>query len=91
MGITYLLILMDVSCVSLLLSAQSIKEEKAADGSVGSSAETKECIQDTIEGTSQFACSVQTTEIYIPLEDCQSPQANMMVSFILICCESGVE
>ena len=88
---TYLLILLDVSCVSLLLSVQSIKEEKTADENTGSSAETKECIQDTTEGTSQVACSVQMAEIYIPLEHCQLPQKNMMVSFILICCESGVE
>ncbi|XP_046408205.1 zinc finger protein 235-like [Ischnura elegans] len=57
---------------------KSIKEERTADDNMGSSAETKECIQDTIEGTSQFACSVQRTEIFIPLENCQLPQANML-------------
>ncbi|XP_046408088.1 zinc finger protein 674-like isoform X2 [Ischnura elegans] len=56
----------------------SIKEEKTADEMSGSSAETKEFIGDSSEGTSMFACSVQRTEIYIPLEDCQLPQEIMM-------------
>ncbi|XP_046408090.1 zinc finger protein 567-like [Ischnura elegans] len=55
-----------------------IKEEKAADDNAESSADTKECVQDAIEGTSQFACSVQRTEIYIPVQDCQLPRANIM-------------
>ncbi|XP_046408089.1 zinc finger protein 2 homolog isoform X3 [Ischnura elegans] len=57
---------------------RSIKEEKTADEMSGSSAETKEFIGDSSEGTSMFACSVQRTEIYIPLEDCQLPQEIMM-------------
>ncbi|XP_046408441.1 zinc finger protein 3 homolog [Ischnura elegans] len=55
-----------------------IKKEKAANDNAGSSAGTKECIRDTIEGTSQFACSVQMTEIYIPVQDCQLPKANIV-------------
>ncbi|XP_046408118.1 zinc finger protein 271-like isoform X2 [Ischnura elegans] len=57
---------------------KSIKEERTADDNMGWSAETKECIPDTIEGTAQFTCSVQRTEIYIPLENCQLPTANIM-------------
>ncbi|XP_046407456.1 uncharacterized protein LOC124172093 [Ischnura elegans] len=53
-----------------------IKEEEAANDNAGSSAGTKECIRDAIEETSQFACSVQMTEIYIPVQDCQLPRAN---------------
>ncbi|XP_046408748.1 uncharacterized protein LOC124173274 [Ischnura elegans] len=52
-------------------NAQIIKEEEAANDSAGSSAGTKECIQDAIEETLQFACSVQMTEVYIPVQDCQ--------------------
>ncbi|XP_046408071.1 zinc finger protein 2 homolog isoform X2 [Ischnura elegans] len=55
---------------------RSIEEEKTADET--SYAETKECIGDSSEGTSQFPCSVQRTEIYIPLEECQLPQEIMM-------------
>ncbi|XP_046408057.1 oocyte zinc finger protein XlCOF22-like isoform X2 [Ischnura elegans] len=64
----------------LALTEQSIKEEKTADDNAGSSADTKECIPDAIEGTPQFACSVQMTEIYIPVQDCQSPRANVMLN-----------
>ncbi|XP_046408156.1 uncharacterized protein LOC124172727 [Ischnura elegans] len=66
-------------CSSRNLS-KSIKEEKTADDNAGSSADTKECIPDAIEGTPQFACSVQMTEIYIPVQDCQSPRANVMLN-----------
>ncbi|XP_046407625.1 uncharacterized protein LOC124172248 [Ischnura elegans] len=55
-----------------------IKEEEAANDNAGSSAGTKECIRETIEETSQFPCSVQMTEIYIPVQDCQLPRANIV-------------
>ncbi|XP_046408614.1 uncharacterized protein LOC124173144 [Ischnura elegans] len=64
--------------LSLEENAQIIKEEEAANDSAGSSAGTKECIRDAIEETSQFACSVQMTEIYIPVQDCQLPRANIV-------------
>ncbi|XP_046407959.1 zinc finger protein 2 homolog, partial [Ischnura elegans] len=65
-------------CLPLLLSAQIIKEEEAANDNAASSASAKECIRDTIEETSQFACSVQMTEIYIPMQDGQLPRANIV-------------
>ncbi|XP_046404818.1 oocyte zinc finger protein XlCOF6-like [Ischnura elegans] len=57
-----------------------IKEEKAANDNAGSSAGTKECIRDKIEETSQFTCSVQMTEIYIPMQDCQLPRSNIVLN-----------
>ncbi|XP_046407861.1 gastrula zinc finger protein XlCGF26.1-like, partial [Ischnura elegans] len=60
------------------MEAIIIKEEEAANDNAGSSAGTKECVRDAIEETSQFACSVQMTEIYIPVQDCQLPRANIV-------------
>ncbi|XP_046407468.1 uncharacterized protein LOC124172107 [Ischnura elegans] len=60
--------------------SRSIQGE--GDGELGSSAVTKDCIPDAIMGPSRLACSVQT-EIYIPLPECQTSRANMLVSSIL--------
>ncbi|XP_046408133.1 endothelial zinc finger protein induced by tumor necrosis factor alpha-like isoform X2 [Ischnura elegans] len=40
--------------------------------------ETKDCIQDVTDGTSQLECSVQPTEIYIPVPNCQSSGDNVL-------------
>ncbi|XP_046408085.1 zinc finger protein 84-like [Ischnura elegans] len=50
------------------------------EGSVEPRDETNDCIRDATEGSSQLECSVQKTEIYIPVQDCQSPRANMLFS-----------
>ncbi|XP_046408162.1 zinc finger protein 35-like isoform X2 [Ischnura elegans] len=57
---------------------RSIQGDGAADVKVESSDETKDCIQDAVEGASKFACSVQTTEIYIPVPDSQHPRGNAL-------------
>ncbi|XP_046407838.1 zinc finger protein 813-like isoform X3 [Ischnura elegans] len=56
---------------------QSIEQVKEADKNLGSSAEAKDCIRDAIAGSSQMACSVQPTEIFIPVPDFHLPTANM--------------
>ncbi|XP_046407558.1 zinc finger protein 184-like [Ischnura elegans] len=56
----------------------SIQGDEAADDKLGSSADTKDCIQDVIEGTSHLTCSIQTTEIYIPVPDSHQSRANML-------------
>ncbi|XP_046408567.1 uncharacterized protein LOC124173100 [Ischnura elegans] len=48
------------------------------DDELESSAEKKDCIPNAILGTSQFACSVQKTEIHIPEADSQVSRANML-------------
>ncbi|XP_046408697.1 uncharacterized protein LOC124173204 [Ischnura elegans] len=57
---------------------RSIQGDEAADDELGSSADTKDFIQDEIQGTSRLTCSVQTTEIYIPVPDSQQPGANIL-------------
>ncbi|XP_046405090.1 uncharacterized protein LOC124170413 [Ischnura elegans] len=64
--------------LSQLLSPQSIQGDEAADDKLGSSADTKDFIQDEIQGTPRLTCSVQTTEIYIPVPDSQQPGANIL-------------
>ncbi|XP_046407961.1 uncharacterized protein LOC124172562 [Ischnura elegans] len=56
----------------------SIKGEVAAPNEPGSSSETKDCIRDASEDTSQIPCSVQVTEIYIPVPECDPPVDNML-------------
>ncbi|XP_046407834.1 zinc finger protein 16-like isoform X2 [Ischnura elegans] len=58
---------------------RSIEQVKEADKNLGSSAEAKDCIRDAIAGSSQMACSVQPTEIFIPVPDFHLPTANMSV------------
>ncbi|XP_046408292.1 uncharacterized protein LOC124172841 [Ischnura elegans] len=41
--------------------------------------ETKDCIQDVIENTPEFASSSQTTEIYIPVPDCLLPRDDNLI------------
>ncbi|XP_046407592.1 zinc finger protein 271-like isoform X2 [Ischnura elegans] len=55
-----------------------IKGEGAAKDESGSSSETKDCIRHVSEETSQIPCSVQVTEIYIPVPECEPPLDNMM-------------
>ncbi|XP_046407595.1 zinc finger protein 271-like isoform X1 [Ischnura elegans] len=57
---------------------QSIKAEGAAKDEPGSSSETKDCIRDASEDTSPIPCSVQVTEIYIPVPECEPPLDNML-------------
>ncbi|XP_046407567.1 zinc finger protein 271-like isoform X1 [Ischnura elegans] len=57
---------------------QSIKGEGAAKDEPGSSLETKDCIRDASEDTSSVPCSVQVTEIYIPVPECEPPLDNML-------------
>ncbi|XP_046407896.1 uncharacterized protein LOC124172500 [Ischnura elegans] len=64
--------------LSSSIDLTSIKEEGSADDELGFSAETNDSIQNVILGTSQNACAVKTTEIYIPVPDCQLPEANML-------------
>ncbi|XP_046407940.1 uncharacterized protein LOC124172538 [Ischnura elegans] len=49
----------------------SIKEEWTGDDNLESSTDSKDCLQSANEGTSQLPCAFQTTEIYIPVSDCQ--------------------
>ncbi|XP_046407387.1 zinc finger protein 565-like isoform X2 [Ischnura elegans] len=55
-----------------------IKGEGAAKDEPGSSSETKDCIRDVSEDTSQIPCTVQVTEIYIPVPECEPPLDNML-------------
>ncbi|XP_046407359.1 uncharacterized protein LOC124172006 isoform X2 [Ischnura elegans] len=57
---------------------RSVQGEEAAVDKFGSSADTKDCIQDVIEGNSHLIHSVQTTEIYIPVLDSHQSRANML-------------
>ncbi|XP_046407402.1 uncharacterized protein LOC124172041 [Ischnura elegans] len=59
---------------------RSIQGDQVADDEWGSSADTKDCIQDEIESTSHLTCSVQRTEIYIPVPDPHQSRANMLVT-----------
>ncbi|XP_046407360.1 uncharacterized protein LOC124172006 isoform X3 [Ischnura elegans] len=61
-----------------LLGLESVQGEEAAVDKFGSSADTKDCIQDVIEGNSHLIHSVQTTEIYIPVLDSHQSRANML-------------
>ncbi|XP_046407524.1 zinc finger protein 271-like isoform X2 [Ischnura elegans] len=56
----------------------SIKGEGAAKDKPGSTSETKDCIRDASEDTSQIPCTVQVTEIYIPVPECEPPLDNML-------------
>ncbi|XP_046407381.1 zinc finger protein 271-like isoform X2 [Ischnura elegans] len=56
----------------------NIKGEGAAEDEPGSSSETKDCIRDASEDTSPIPCSVQVTEIYIPVPECEPPLDNML-------------
>ncbi|XP_046407985.1 uncharacterized protein LOC124172586 isoform X2 [Ischnura elegans] len=55
-----------------------IQGDEASDEELGSSADTKDFIEDEIQGSSGLTCSVQRTEIYIPVSDSQQPGANML-------------
>ncbi|XP_046407404.1 uncharacterized protein LOC124172042 [Ischnura elegans] len=55
-----------------------IKEEEAADDNLGSSAERYNCLQFVNEGTSQLPCAVQTTDVYIPVSDCQETRPDAL-------------
>ncbi|XP_046407602.1 zinc finger protein 565-like [Ischnura elegans] len=57
---------------------QSIKAEGAAKDEYRSSSETKDCIRDASEDMSQIPCTVQMTEIYIPVPECEPPLDNML-------------
>ncbi|XP_046407458.1 uncharacterized protein LOC124172095 [Ischnura elegans] len=56
-----------------LLFLQSFEAGGADDEELEPCVETKDCIQDVIEITSEFACSAQMTEVYIPVPDCLLP------------------
>ncbi|XP_046408154.1 uncharacterized protein LOC124172726 [Ischnura elegans] len=62
------------------LSSRNYSRSIQGEGSVESRDETNDCIRDATEGSSQLECSLQKTEIYIPVPDCQSPRANMLFS-----------
>ncbi|XP_046407611.1 zinc finger protein 260-like [Ischnura elegans] len=49
---------------------RSAKGDRAADDKSGPSVGTKDGIRDVVESTSQFECSPQMTEVYIPVPDC---------------------
>ncbi|XP_046408809.1 uncharacterized protein LOC124173324 isoform X1 [Ischnura elegans] len=57
---------------------RSIQGDEVADDELGSPADTKDFIQDEIQGTSRPTCSVQMTEIYIPVPHSQQPGANIL-------------
>ncbi|XP_046407434.1 uncharacterized protein LOC124172071 [Ischnura elegans] len=57
---------------------RSIQGGEAADDELGTPGDTKDFIQDEIEGTSHLTCSAQRTEIYIPVEDSQQLGSNML-------------
>ncbi|XP_046408724.1 uncharacterized protein LOC124173247 isoform X1 [Ischnura elegans] len=59
---------------------RSIQWDETADENLGTPADTKDFIQDEIEGTSHLTCSAQRTEIYIPVEDSQQLGSNMLVT-----------
>ncbi|XP_046407717.1 uncharacterized protein LOC124172318 isoform X3 [Ischnura elegans] len=64
--------------LSSSIDLTSIKEEGSADDESGFSPETSDSIQNVSLGTSQNARAVNMTEIYIPVPDCQLPNANML-------------
>ncbi|XP_046404866.1 uncharacterized protein LOC124170210 isoform X3 [Ischnura elegans] len=66
-------------CSSRNYFRQRGNEEGAADVKLESCDDTTDCIQDATQGTSRVECSVQTTEVYIPVTSCQSPRANMLL------------
>ncbi|XP_046407747.1 zinc finger protein 271-like [Ischnura elegans] len=57
---------------------RSIQGGEAADDKLGTPADTKDFIQDEIEGTSHLTCSALRTEIYIPVQDSQQLGTNML-------------
>ncbi|XP_046407647.1 uncharacterized protein LOC124172273 [Ischnura elegans] len=57
---------------------RSIQGGEAADDKLGTPVDTKDFIQDEIEGTSHLTCSAQRTEIYIPVLDSQQLGTNML-------------
>ncbi|XP_046407855.1 zinc finger protein 558-like [Ischnura elegans] len=57
---------------------RSIQGDEAADDELGSSADTKDFVQNEIEGTSHLTHSVQRTEIYIPVPDSHQFKDNML-------------
>ncbi|XP_046405056.1 uncharacterized protein LOC124170378 [Ischnura elegans] len=57
---------------------RSIQGEDAADDKLGTPVDTKDFIQDEIEGTSLLTCSAQRTEIYIPVLDSQQLGSNVL-------------
>ncbi|XP_046407449.1 uncharacterized protein LOC124172086 [Ischnura elegans] len=59
---------------------RSIQGDEETDDELGSSADTKDFIQDEIEGTSHLTCSAQRTEIYIPVPDSRQFRDNMLVT-----------
>ncbi|XP_046408570.1 uncharacterized protein LOC124173110 [Ischnura elegans] len=56
----------------------SIKEEETSDDNLRSSTDSQDCLQSANEGTSQLPCAFQTTEIYIPVSDCQETRPDAL-------------
>ncbi|XP_046405095.1 uncharacterized protein LOC124170418 [Ischnura elegans] len=56
----------------------SIKEEWTGDDNLRSSTDSQDCLQSANEGTSQLPCAFQTTEIYIPVSDCQETRPDAL-------------
>ncbi|XP_046404894.1 uncharacterized protein LOC124170230 [Ischnura elegans] len=52
----------------------SAEGDRAADDKLGPSVRTKDGIRDVNESTSEFACSAQMTEVFIPVPDCLLPR-----------------
>ncbi|XP_046404923.1 uncharacterized protein LOC124170244 [Ischnura elegans] len=57
---------------------RSIQGDEATDDKLGTPADTKDFIQNEIQGTSHLTHSVQRTEIYIPLPDSRQFRDNML-------------
>ncbi|XP_046407478.1 uncharacterized protein LOC124172117 [Ischnura elegans] len=57
---------------------RSIQGGEAADDELGTPVDTKDFIQDEVQGTSHLTCSAQRTEIYIPVLDSQQLGSNML-------------
>ncbi|XP_046408768.1 zinc finger protein 62-like [Ischnura elegans] len=56
----------------------SIKEEETGDDNLRSSTDSQDCLQSANEGSSQLPCAFQTTEIYIPVSDCQETRPDAL-------------
>ncbi|XP_046405062.1 uncharacterized protein LOC124170383 [Ischnura elegans] len=62
----------------MLLFLQSFEGGGADDEESEPCVETKACIHDVIENTSEFSCSAPMTGVYIPLTDCLLPRDNKL-------------
>ncbi|XP_046407450.1 uncharacterized protein LOC124172087 [Ischnura elegans] len=63
---------------------RSIQGDEAADDELGPSVDTKDFIQDEIQGTSHLTHSAQRTEIYIPVPDSRQFKDNMLIFTMLL-------